>query len=161
MTMSEPVEGSLIKVPSQVGKGLILLFFRVSAVLFLLCFPVLVFGRRIILGSWVRSSLLKGLHYTFSPLQNLSQRATPELVSLPISQRLLPPPTPPKPNLNAATVEELRKIEGVGFVKAMEIIEYRERYGDYRRIEELGMIPGIGANTIKQIEQIYEVTADH
>jgi competence protein ComEA len=70
---------------------------------------------------------------------------------------MLPPPSPPRDDLNQATVEDLKQVEGVGFVRALEIVEYRDRFGDYRRVEELGMIPGIGAKTLQLIAERFEV----
>jgi competence protein ComEA len=46
-------------------------------------------------------------------------------------------------NINTATLEELDTLPGIGPVLAGRIIQFRERRGGFRRIEELLAIPGI------------------
>jgi competence protein ComEA len=47
-------------------------------------------------------------------------------------------------NLNAATIEQLDTLDGVGPGIAQRIIDYREQHGSFRRVEELAEVPGIG-----------------
>ncbi len=47
-------------------------------------------------------------------------------------------------NLNTATLEQLDTLDGVGPGIARRILEYREQHGGFRRVEELGEVPGIG-----------------
>ena len=47
-------------------------------------------------------------------------------------------------NLNTATLEQLDTLDGVGPGIARRIIDYREQHGGFRRVEELGEVPGIG-----------------
>lgn len=49
-----------------------------------------------------------------------------------------------KINLNAATVTQLQQLSGVGQKKAEAIIEYRNRHGKFKRIEDLQLVKGIG-----------------
>ncbi len=46
-------------------------------------------------------------------------------------------------NLNTATSGELESLPGIGPVIASRIIEFREKRGGFRRIEELLAVPGI------------------
>jgi len=46
-------------------------------------------------------------------------------------------------NLNTATPKQLEALPGVGPVLAKRIVEFREKKGGYKRIEELLAIPGI------------------
>ena len=46
-------------------------------------------------------------------------------------------------NLNTATLEELDALPGIGPVLAERIVQFRERRGGFRRVEELLAIPGI------------------
>lgn len=46
-------------------------------------------------------------------------------------------------NLNTATPRELESLPGVGPVVAARIIEFRQKRGGFRRIEELLAVPGI------------------
>ena len=47
-------------------------------------------------------------------------------------------------NLNTATLEQLDTLDGVGPGIAQRILDYREQHGGFRRVEELGEVPGIG-----------------
>ncbi|MEO0438482.1 MAG: helix-hairpin-helix domain-containing protein [Pseudomonadota bacterium] len=54
-------------------------------------------------------------------------------------------------NINEADVEELaRGLLGVGPSKAMSIVRYREQYGRFESLEELGEVKGIGAATVER-----------
>jgi len=44
-------------------------------------------------------------------------------------------------------------LDGVGLVKAQEIVAYREMFGDFRSIEELLEVKGIGAATVERNRQ--------
>jgi competence protein ComEA len=54
-----------------------------------------------------------------------------------------PPTAPdaPKVDVNNANVEELRSIEGIGPERAQEIVDWRDRYGRFRDINELDTLP--------------------
>jgi competence protein ComEA len=52
-----------------------------------------------------------------------------------------------KININTASADELIQLEGIGIVKSGNIIEYRERQGPFRSIEDLKKVPGIGQKT--------------
>lgn len=56
-------------------------------------------------------------------------------------------------NINKATVEELKSIDGIGEVRASKIIEYREENGPYKNIDELKNIGArIGEKTFETIK---------
>lgn len=55
-------------------------------------------------------------------------------------------------NINLANLEELKKISGVGDVKAQSIIEYREKNGGFKSIDEIKNIDGIGEKTFEKIK---------
>ena len=52
--------------------------------------------------------------------------------------------SPSKVDLNAATLEDLDGLEGIGPVLAQRIIDYRKEYGGFTNIEELKKVKGIG-----------------
>ena len=150
----------MIQVVREVTQNGLILAFRLGSVLFLIAYPVVKLTWRLANRPWFTGSISQGLSLTFAPLRHLSTRIYDTPRQLPEREVLgLPAPTqdPSKSNLNDATVEELRVIDGIGFVKALEIVEYRERYGHYRRIEELGMIPGIGAKTLHVLAERFEI----
>lgn len=60
-------------------------------------------------------------------------------------------------NINTATKEELQKINGIGESKANSIIKYRETNGNFKSIEEIKNVEGIGDNLYETIK-IYITT---
>jgi len=57
-----------------------------------------------------------------------------------------------KINLNQATTIELQLLPGVGPSLSRRIVEYREANGQFRQIEDLMQIPGIGPKTFERIK---------
>lgn len=55
-------------------------------------------------------------------------------------------------NINTADVYELCALEGIGEKKAQAIVEYREKHGGFKTIEELADIDGISIKTIEKFK---------
>lgn len=55
-------------------------------------------------------------------------------------------------NINTADMETLMKLNGIGKVKAKAIIEYREKNGPFKSIEEIKNVKGIGEATFQKIK---------
>lgn len=51
----------------------------------------------------------------------------------------------PRVNVNAASVDELAGVPGIGVQRAAAIVEYRDQNGPFRSVEDLLDVPGIGA----------------
>lgn len=62
-----------------------------------------------------------------------------------------------KINLNAATKDTLMDIKGIGDKLAQRIIMYREQNGDFKDIEELKNIKGIGVSKYEAIKENFFV----
>lgn len=62
-----------------------------------------------------------------------------------------------KVNLNYATKEELMTLPGIGEAKALEIIEYRSKYGLFKTILEIMNISGIKEATYEKIKDFITV----
>ena len=60
-------------------------------------------------------------------------------------------------NLNTATLKDLETLPGVGPVLARRIVEFREKKGGFKRLEELLAIPGISEKKWKVIRGLVEV----
>ncbi len=54
-------------------------------------------------------------------------------------------------NINACTVEDLTRFEGIGRALATRIVEFRNAHGAFATVEDLRAIPGIGRKTFRAI----------
>ncbi len=58
----------------------------------------------------------------------------------------------PRININSATIDDLDTLPGIGPEKAKEVIAYRQQYGNFQNIEDILLVPGIGAKLFEDIE---------
>ena len=58
-----------------------------------------------------------------------------------------------KVNINTATAEQLTALDGIGESKANAIIQYREQHGDFKSLDDLLNVKGIGEKTLSNIRQ--------
>ena len=63
----------------------------------------------------------------------------------------------PAVNLNTATVAQLETLPGVGRATAQRIIEYREKSGGFKKIEELMNVRGIGEKSFLKLKPMIAV----
>ena len=61
-------------------------------------------------------------------------------------------------NLNTATKEELVALPGIGPAKAQAILDYRNSHGQFKSIEEVKDVKGIGAKRFEKLKGELTVT---
>ena len=74
--------------------------------------------------------------------------------------RQTPKPAPadgPALNLNSATAAELEKLPGVGPATAARIVEYRQKNGAFKKVEDLMNVRGIGEKTFLTLKPLITV----
>lgn len=62
-----------------------------------------------------------------------------------------------KLNINKATLDQLATLYGIGEVKAKAIIEYREKNGGFKSIEDLDKVDGIGSKTVDKLRDKVDI----
>jgi comEA protein len=60
-------------------------------------------------------------------------------------------------NINTASLEELEKLPNIGAKLAQNIIEYREKYGKFRRAEHLILVQGISDKRFREMQNLIKV----
>lgn len=63
----------------------------------------------------------------------------------------------PKININTADSAELQKLNGIGEKKAQQIISYRQKNGQFKQIEDLKQVSGIGDKTFETLKSQLEI----
>lgn len=67
-------------------------------------------------------------------------------------EAVAPPPANDKVNINTATVEELKRLSGIGDVIAQNIVDYRTEHGNFKSLEEIKKVNRIGDKLFESIK---------
>ncbi len=65
-----------------------------------------------------------------------------------------------KVDINKADIETLTQLPGIGHVKAKAIIDYREKIGKFKSLDEITKVKGIGEKTLAKIVSYLEIAGD-
>lgn len=66
-----------------------------------------------------------------------------------------------KVNINTASLADLQKLPRIGPQIAQRIIDYRKENGNFKRIEELMKVRGIGEKVFNQLKDLITVGAEN
>ena len=62
-----------------------------------------------------------------------------------------------KVNINTADAAQLQKLNGIGEKKAQQIISYRQKNGQFKGVDELKQVSGIGDKTFAGLKDQLEI----
>jgi len=96
----------------------------------------------LVLGAVLLSS------YAFMPAHAATDAAAKKAMSQAIDTKL---------DINKANAEQLTALPGVGIKKAGEIVKYRELNGNFKSIDELVNVKGIGVKMVAKMMDLVKV----
>lgn len=93
----------------------------------------------------------------FSVNVSIYQKETLQSEKIQPREEIITTEKPKKININTASVQELDSLPGIGPVIAKRIVEYRLKFGKFRRIEDIKNVKGIGEKKFNDIRNLITV----
>jgi len=62
-----------------------------------------------------------------------------------------------KVDLNAATMEQLQQVKGIGPAIAQRILDYKQQHGSFKTVEDLLNVKGIGKSKLAALREVVTV----
>jgi competence protein ComEA len=88
-----------------------------------------------------------------------AQQPSPAKAAKPAAGAAKPAETTTAPvNINTATLAQLESLPGVGTKAAERILEYRQKNGNFKKIEDLMNVQGIGEKSFLKLKPLLTVT---
>lgn len=103
-------------------------------------------------GGFLSSADLDAIN-TYLPIEEITLVYVPILSGY--SQNCVIDPNAKKINLNTATVDQLKEINGISDTLANRIVEYRNEHGEFKSLEELMEVVGIGTVTYEKLRDSF------
>jgi competence protein ComEA len=69
-------------------------------------------------------------------------------------------PVQTKIDINQASREDLLSIEGIGETMADAIIRFREKHGNFKSVDDIDKVPGIGESRLEHIKSSLAVSGE-
>lgn len=104
------------------------------------------FLKTLVLGAVIPCALVLAALPVFAQEQAIMQQAAPKLDGM--------------VNINKANAEELRLLPGVDKKTAEAIVSYRTSNGNFKSIDDLGKVSGIGPKRLAGIKQYLELEGE-